>query len=85
LKQLAYHIVRMKIAGVDVTREISMGKLLGGKLIAKIADGCLQMFGGMGYMNETLITRYYRDARLLPIAGGADEVMSDVIARICMK
>ncbi|MFA6270482.1 MAG: acyl-CoA dehydrogenase family protein [Candidatus Paceibacterota bacterium] len=81
LKQLTYHIVRMKTQGLDVTREISMGKLLSGQLITKVADGCLQMFGGMGFMNETLISRYYRDARLLPIGGGADEVMSDVIAK----
>ena len=32
-------------------------------------------------MNETLISRYYRDARLLPIGGGADEVMSDIVAK----
>ena len=81
LKQLTYHIVRMKNQGLDVTREISMGKLLSGQLITKVADGCLQMFGGMGLMNETLISRYYRDARLLPIGGGADEVMSDIVAK----
>jgi citronellyl-CoA dehydrogenase len=81
LKQLTYHIVRMKTQGLDVTREISMGKLLSGQLITKVADGCLQMFGGMGFMNETLISRYYRDARLLPIGGGADEVMSDIVAK----
>ena len=51
LKQLTYHIVRMKMQGLDVTREISMGKLLSGQLITKVADGCLQMFGGMGLMN----------------------------------
>jgi len=82
LKQFTYHIVRMKNEGLDVTREISMGKLLAGTLVSEVADGCLQMFGGMGFMNETLISRYFRDARLLPIAGGASEVMSDVIAKI---
>ena len=81
LRQLTYHVVRMKMEGLDVTREISMGKLLGGQLLVKVADGCLQMFGGMGFMNETLISRYYRDVRLLPIGGGADEVMCDVIAK----
>jgi len=81
LQQLTYHIVRMKMEDLDVTREISMGKLLSGQLITKVADGCLQMFGGMGFMNETLISRYYRDARLMPIGGGADEVMCDLIAK----
>jgi len=39
------------------------------------------MFGGMGYMNESLISRYFRDSRLLSIGGGADEIMKEVIAR----
>ncbi|MDY6850551.1 MAG: acyl-CoA dehydrogenase family protein [Thermodesulfobacteriota bacterium] len=82
LRQLTYHVVRMKMAGIDATREISMGKLFAGRLLRTVVDGCLQMFGGMGFMNETLITRYYRDARLISIGGGADEVMSDVIARM---
>jgi citronellyl-CoA dehydrogenase len=82
LRQLIYHIVRMKEAGLDPTREISMGKLIAGQLLSKIADGCLQMHGGMGYMSEMIISRYYRDARGLSIGGGADEVMREVIARI---
>jgi citronellyl-CoA dehydrogenase len=59
-----------------------MGKLYSGKLLRKVADGCLQMYGGLGFMNEMLISRYYRDARILSIGGGADEVMSDIIAKM---
>jgi citronellyl-CoA dehydrogenase len=50
-------------------------------LIAEVASGCLQMFGGMGFMNETLISRYFRDSRIMSIGAGADEVMYEVIAR----
>ena len=82
LKQLNYHIVRMKEAGLDATREISMGKLWASRVLMKVADGCLQMYGGLGYMNEMLISRYYRDARGLAIGGGADEVMREVITRL---
>jgi citronellyl-CoA dehydrogenase len=82
LKQLTYHVVRMKERGLDVTREVSMGKLYGGLLLRDVSDGCLQMFGGMGFMNEMLISRYYRDARIISIGGGADEVMREVIARL---
>jgi len=82
LKQLIYHIVRMKQAGQDATREISMGKLIASQVLMKVADGCLQMYGGLGFMNEMLISRYYRDARGLAIGGGADEVMRDVIAKL---
>jgi len=82
LKQLTYHIVRMKMAGQNVSKEISMGKLFGGSLLSKVADGCLQMYGGLGLMNEMRISRAYRDGRLLSIGGGASEVMSDVIAKL---
>jgi citronellyl-CoA dehydrogenase len=81
LRHLTYHIVRMKLAGKDVTKEISMGKLLAGPLLNRVSSGCLQMFGGMGFMNETLISRHFRDTRVMSIAGGADEVMKDIIAR----
>ncbi|MBI9087119.1 MAG: acyl-CoA dehydrogenase family protein [Desulfobacterales bacterium] len=82
LRQMMYHIVRMKTEGLDVTREISMGKLFAGRLGRNIADGCLQMFGGMGFMNEMLISRLWRDIRLMSIGGGADEVMSEVIGKL---
>ncbi|MBW1819331.1 MAG: acyl-CoA dehydrogenase family protein [Deltaproteobacteria bacterium] len=82
LKQLTYHIVRMKMEGLNATKEISMGKVLAGELGFTVANGCLQMFGGTGYINESLITRNFRDTRLTSIGGGATEVMKDVIARI---
>ncbi|MCG8568129.1 MAG: acyl-CoA dehydrogenase, partial [Desulfobacterales bacterium] len=81
LKQLAYHIVEMKMAGMDATREISMGKLIGGDLLNEVTSGCLQMYGGMGFMSEMDISRMFRDARLISIGGGASEVMSEVIAK----
>ena len=82
LKSLTYHIVKMKMAGLDVAKEISMGKLFAGRLIHEVADGCLQMHGGMGYMNEMKISRAFRDSRLISIGGGASEVMSEIITRM---
>jgi citronellyl-CoA dehydrogenase len=72
----------MKEAGLDATREISMGKLRASQVLIKVADGCPQMYGGLGYMKEMLISRYYRDTRGLAIGGGADEVMREVITRL---
>ena len=82
LRQLTYHIVRMKEAGLDVTREVSMGKLFAAGTVQKIADGCLQMYGGLGYMAEMPISRCFRDARLASIGGGADEIMNEIIAKM---
>lgn len=82
LRQLTYHIVRLKMAHVDATREISMGKLLAAELATRVADGCLQMFGAMGYRSESLVCRYFRDARASSIAGGTNEIMRELIVRM---
>ncbi len=82
LRALTYQITGMKIQGLDVTREVTMGKLLAGSIMRRVTDGCVQMFGGTGFMNESLITRYWRDARAISVAGGADEVMAEVLSRL---
>ena len=82
VKQMTYHIVRLKMDGKDATKEISMAKLFGGQLLNKVADGCLQMFGGMGFMNEMRVSRFFRDTRLISVGGGANEVMSEIISKL---
>ena len=81
LRALCYDATERFVAGDDITRLASMAKLKGGRLAREVTDGCLQFYGGMGYMEETRIARAYRDARLLSIGGGADEVMLGIIAR----
>ncbi|UCC51522.1 MAG: acyl-CoA dehydrogenase family protein [Anaerolineaceae bacterium] len=81
LRQLTYHCVRMLVAEKDITKEVSMAKLKTGRLAREVADTCVQFHGGMGYVEEYPIARYYRDARLLSIGGGADEIMLGIIAR----
>ncbi len=81
LRQLNYHCVRLLIAGEDLTKEVSMAKLKAGRLAREVADACLQFHGGMGYVEEYPMARYFRDARLLSIGGGADEIMLGIIAK----
>jgi len=81
LRQMCHHCVRKLIAGEDFTREASMAKLKAGRLVRETADTCMQFHGGMGYMEEYPMARYYRDSRLLSIGGGADEVMLGIIAK----
>jgi citronellyl-CoA dehydrogenase len=72
-------------AGEDdaaITRLASMCKLKAGRLMREVGDTCLQFYGGMGYMEETPVSRYFRDARLTSIGGGADEVMLGIIAKL---
>ncbi|GAA5091574.1 acyl-CoA dehydrogenase family protein [Nocardia iowensis] len=66
--------------GGDVTRMATIAKLDAGRLSRQVADWCLQVHGGMGYMAETWTSRAYRDSRLLSIGGGADEVMLRVLS-----
>ncbi|MBX3060417.1 MAG: acyl-CoA dehydrogenase family protein [Anaerolineae bacterium] len=81
LRQLAYHCVRTLVSGDDVTKEASMAKLKAGRLAREVADTCLQFHGGMGYVEEYPMARYFRDARLLSIGAGADEIMLGIIAK----
>ena len=81
LRALCYDATEQYIAGDDITLLASMAKLKGGRLAREVTDSCLQFYGGMGYMEETPIARAYRDARLLSIGGGADEIMLGIIAR----
>ncbi len=81
LRQLAYHCTRVLVTGGDMTKEVSMAKLKAGRLARDVADTCLQFHGGMGYVEEYPMARYFRDARLLSIGAGADEIMLGIIAK----
>jgi citronellyl-CoA dehydrogenase len=81
LRQMCHHCVRKMQDGLDYTREASIAKLKAGRLVRETADWCVQFHGGMGYMEEYPIARYYRDSRLLSIGGGADEIMLGIIAK----
>lgn len=70
------------IAGENVTRAATISKLTAGRLVREVADWCLQVHGGMGYMEETWTSRFLRDQRLLGIGAGADEVMLRVISQM---
>lgn len=81
LRSLVYRATEQMLAGEDMTTLASMAKLKAGRLGREVGDSCMQYWGGMGYMNETPVTRYYRDSRLTSIAGGADEVMLSIISK----
>ncbi|MGO4713390.1 acyl-CoA dehydrogenase family protein [Bradyrhizobium sp. 2TAF24] len=82
LRSLVYRAAEALIAGEDVTRLASMAKLKAGRIGRLVPDACLQYWGGMGFMNETPVSRAYRDRRLTSIGGGADEVMLTIISKL---
>ena len=63
------------------TATASMAKYSATEMQFRVADGCLQLFGGYGYTSEYPISRAFTDARVQRIYGGASEIMKEVIAR----
>ncbi len=81
LKALTWKGIEIHVNGGDCTKLASMSKLKATRLSRKVNDECLQYWGGMGYMDESPISRAYRDGRLGSIGGGPDEVHLRSIAR----
>src|SRR5262249_8793762 len=82
LRSLVYRACELYVAGNDVTRLASRAKLKARRLRREVSDSCLQYWGGMGFMNETPVSRAFRDGRLTSIGGGADEIMLTIICKL---
>jgi alkylation response protein AidB-like acyl-CoA dehydrogenase len=80
-RQLVYATAWRFHNGEYPVREISMAKLYTSRIACEVADECLQIHGGAGYMREYGIERAWRDLRLNRIGAGTDEVMLEVIGR----
>ena len=83
-KNFVYSVAEKWDRGEYPVSEISMTKLVVGRVVAQVADHCMQLFGGMGYMAENPIARYFRDSRLIRIGAGTDEVMKEIIAKTAL-
>ena len=81
LRGLVYMATQRYVGGADVTEWASMAKLKAGRLLRSVPDHCMQFWGGMGYTWDNRVSRLYRDGRLASIAGGADEVMLNIISK----
>jgi citronellyl-CoA dehydrogenase len=82
LQQYARTTADAVLRGEDATRFATIGKLLGSRLQREVADCAVQFHGGLGYMEESWTSRYFRDTRLDSIGAGADEVMLRILARL---
>ena len=81
LKALTWKGIEIHVNGGDCTKLASMSKLKSTRLAREVNDACLQYWGGMGFMDETSVSRAYRDQRLGSIGGGSDEVMLGIISK----
>ena len=81
-QELIYACVRERIAGEDATQKITMAKILCGRLARRVADECLQLHGGYGYMKESAAGRAFVDTRIVCVGGGSDETMIHYLAKM---
>ncbi|MBM3676447.1 MAG: acyl-CoA dehydrogenase [Actinobacteria bacterium] len=78
---LTYQAARLKDAGEDFTLVAAQAKLKSGRLAVRVAEEAVQIHGGYGYIEEYPVCRFYRDAKILTIGEGTDEIQQLVIAR----
>lgn len=81
-RRLTYHAVWLFINGLDCSKEVAMVKIFACEQAVKIADMCIQIHGGYGYMMEYEVQRIWRDQRVQPIGGGTSEVQKEIISRL---
>jgi len=82
VRSLCYRACENYLEGEDVTMLASMAKLKAGRMVRLVTDGCLQYWGGAGYLWDNPVARSFRDSRLASIGGGADEVMLQIISKL---
>lgn len=80
-KALTYSCAARMREGAPVMAEIAMAKNHAAEVAREVCWEAVQIHGGMGYMRESKVERFARDARLLPIGGGTTEIMNELIAR----
>ncbi len=80
-RTLTYQVAHRMDAGDYLIGEVSMAKNVAAKTAIDVCYDAVQLLGGMGYMRESVVERLSRDARLLPIGGGTQEIMREIIAK----
>lgn len=80
LRSFTYRVAWMVDQGQKVIKEAAMLKLYGSEVYNRIADKAVQIHGGLGYMQDYPVERFYRDARITRIYEGTSEIQKNIIA-----
>jgi acyl-CoA dehydrogenase len=80
LRTFTYRVAWMVDQNMKMIKEAAMAKLLGSEVYNKVADLAVQIHGGIGYIKDYPIERYYRDARITKIYEGTSEIQRNIIA-----
>ncbi len=71
--------------GLPANREIASAKLYASEMLSRVTDAALQIFGGMGLMNDLPLERFWRDARVERIWDGTSEIQRHIISRDLLR
>jgi len=82
---LIHRAAWMKDNGMKTTKESSMAKLYAGEVAVRVANECVQIHGGYGYIKDYPAEKYYRDVKLCTIGEGTSEIQRMVIARELLR
>ncbi|KIL34430.1 acyl-CoA dehydrogenase [Cohnella kolymensis] len=80
LRSMTYRVAWMSDQGMRVVKEAAIAKLYGSEVYNRIADLAVQIHGGIGYMRDYPIERFYRDARITKIYEGTSQIQKNIIA-----
>ncbi|MEJ8846594.1 acyl-CoA dehydrogenase family protein [Variovorax rhizosphaerae] len=80
-RALVLETARKRDQGLDVTMEASMCKYFASEMCGRVADRCVQMLGGYGFIADNSIERFYRDVRLFRLYEGTSQIHQLNIAR----
>lgn len=84
-ESLVRHAAALRDAGQPMSLEASCAKMFASEMVGRIADRCIQVFGGAGYMEDSRVERFYRDVRLFRIYEGTTQIQQLVIAKEMLK
>lgn len=84
-RSMLYETARRMDRGARLSGEVAMVKLHCSEMVGRAADRAVQIHGGMGYMRDYPVERYYRDVRLIRIYEGTSEIQRLIIAREVLK
>jgi hypothetical protein len=82
---LTYRAAKLRDAGEPCGKEASMAKLFASRTANQVVYDALQLHGGVGYTEEYLIERLYRDARVTEIYEGTSEIQRLVISKAVLE
>ncbi|UDL04531.1 acyl-CoA dehydrogenase family protein [Marinobacter sp. CA1] len=80
-REYAYRCAALMQAGKNPIKEVAMAKNFAVQVCESVTREAVQLHGGIGYMRESVVERLYRDAKILSIGGGTDEIMKELIAK----